>query len=128
MTIKTKKILAAICITLTALTAVSLTAYAYLQSEKDQPNQFIVGEGIAEITESFTEPSYMSMSDVTEKKVMVKNTGTSDQFVRVFLDFSDSRIREGSGIRYTKNNTPQQMKCSPFVRQCGIIEIYRIKV
>ena len=34
------------------------------------------------------------------------------------------------GYRYRRNykKLPGSLKCSPFVRQCGIIEIYRIKV
>ena len=79
---------------------VPLTVYAYLQKDLEQPNNFIIDEGKEEVTEEFTSPEYMSMQNSFTKKVAVKNTGTSDQFVRVYLDFSDSRIRNKVKIIY----------------------------
>ncbi len=53
------------------------------------------------ISEVFEEPTYVQTQ--TEKVVTVKNEGTADQFVRVYLDFSDSRIRDKSRILYSEN-------------------------
>ena len=78
--------------------AVPLTAYAYLQKDLEQPNNFIIEEGKEEVTEEFISPEYMSMQNSFTKKVSVENTGTSDQFVRVYLDFSDSCVRDTAKI------------------------------
>ena len=72
---------------LVAATAVGVT-YAYLQNTQQQPNTFKVKEDKVSVTETFTEPTTMQIQNEFEKKVAVQNTGTSDQFVRVYLDFS----------------------------------------
>ena len=82
---------------LVAATAVGVT-YAYLQNTQEQPNTFKVKEDMVSVTETFTEPTTMQIRNEFEKKVAVQNTGTSDQFVRVYLDFSDSRIRDKSKL------------------------------
>ena len=86
---------------LVATTAVGVT-YAYLQSTQQQPNTFKVKEDKVSVTETFTEPTTMQIKNEFEKKVAVQNTGTSDQFVRVYLDFSDSRIRDKSKLVSSK--------------------------
>ena len=50
------------------------------------------------------------------KKVYVENTGTSDQFVRVYLDFSDSRVRDNAMIVYQKENQTQTKSWDEFLR------------
>lgn len=100
---KTIKKLAGVCTLAVAAIAIPLTVYAYLQSEPKQMNEFIIGEDKATVTEVFTEPSTMQISNAFEKQVMVENTGTSEQFVRVYLDFSDSRVRDKSTVIYKKN-------------------------
>lgn len=82
---------------LVAAAAVGVT-YAYLQNTQQQPNTFKVKEDKVSVTETFTEPTTMQIQNEFEKKVAVQNTGTSDQFVRVYLDFSDSRIRDKSKL------------------------------
>ena len=86
---------------LVAATAVGVT-YAYLQNTQQQPNTFKVKEDKVSVTETFTEPTTMQIQNEFEKKVAVQNTGTSDQFVRVYLDFSDSRIRDKSKLVSSK--------------------------
>ncbi len=89
--------LIAVLSVLVAATAVGVT-YAYLQNTQQQPNTFKVKEDKVSVTETFTEPTTMQIQNEFEKKVAVQNTGTSDQFVRVYLDFSDSRIRDKSKL------------------------------
>lgn len=87
-----------------ALVAAALVGvtYAYLQSTQEQPNTFRVGEDKVAVTEAFTEPTTMQINNEFEKQVAVQNTGTSDQFVRVYLDFSDSRVRDKSTLVSSK--------------------------
>lgn len=89
--------LIAVLSVLVAAAAVGVT-YAYLQNTQQQPNTFKVKEDKVSVTETFTEPTTMQIQNEFEKKVAVQNTGTSDQFVRVYLDFSDSRIRDKSKL------------------------------
>lgn len=109
-----KKLLS-VCAVIFAAAAIPLTVYAYLQSEPKQANKFVIGEDKASVTEVFTEPSTMQMNNTFEKEVMVKNTGTSEQFVRVYLDFSDSRVRGKSTIVYTKDNAKAEEVWSGFL-------------
>ena len=96
--------------------AVPLTVYAYLQKTEEKKNEFTIGEDKEQVTEVFTEPSYISMQGTFEKKVYVENTGTSDQFVRVYLDFSDSRVRDNAMIVYQKENQTQTKSWDEFLR------------
>lgn len=95
--------------------AVPLTVYAYLQKTEEKENQFTIGEDRVDVTENFTEPTYASMQDTFTKEVKVQNTGTSDQFVRLYLDFSDSRVREQAKIGYTKNDTKAEKSWTEFL-------------
>ena len=95
--------------------ATAITVYAYLQNTVQKSNEFTIGEDKAEVTEAFTEPPEMHMTDTFEKVVSVQNTGTSEEFVRVYLDFSDSRVREKAKIVYTKNGVSQEADWSGFL-------------
>ena len=88
-------ITAAVCV---LAATVPLTVYAYLQKDLERPNNFIIAEDKEKITEVFTSPEYMSMQDNFKKEVYVENNGNSDQFIRVYLDFSDSRVRDNATI------------------------------
>lgn len=95
--------------------ATAITVYAYLQNTVQKSNEFSIGEDKAEVTEAFTEPPEMHMTDTFEKVVSVQNTGTSEEFVRVYLDFSDSRVRDKAKIVYTKNGVSQEADWSGFL-------------
>ena len=99
---KLKNVIAAAVMLFTAAGA-AVAVYAYLQKTVEQPNQFTIGEDKVAVSEVFTEPDTMSMTNKIDKEVTVKNEGTSDQFVRVYLDFSDSEVRDKSKILYAKS-------------------------
>lgn len=98
------RIVTAAVILAVAAAAAAVAVYAYIQSKVEQPNTFQIAEGSVEITETFTEPEIVSMDNTFQKVVSVKNTGTSDQYVRVFLSFSDSAVREKSRIVYANSS------------------------
>lgn len=83
----------AITVTLLVLLTIGLTG-AYLSDVKDVVNQVSVTEGKVSITESFPAVTEQYMSNSFTKKVQVTNpaSGSTDCFVRVFADFSDSTI------------------------------------
>ena len=100
--------------------ATAVTFYAYLQNTVQKSNEFTIGEDKAEVTEAFTEPPEMHMTDTFEKVVSVQNTGTSEEFVRVYLDFSDSYVRDKAKIVYTKNGTQTSKSWSEFINDLPI--------
>ncbi|MCR4935713.1 MAG: hypothetical protein K5990_04425 [Oscillospiraceae bacterium] len=99
--------LAAAAALVLVLSAGAAVVYAYLQHQTAQRNPFQIGTDTLEIQETFTPPPQMGMQNSVEKTVTVENTGTSNQFVRVFLDFSDSSARDRSRIVYTRGGGVQ---------------------
>ena len=87
-------------VTLLILLSIGLTG-AYLSDVKDVTNQISVTEGKIDISESFPSVTEQSMNNTFKKEVKVSNTssGTTDCFVRVFADFSDSNVRDKAKIR-----------------------------
>lgn len=112
---KKKTIIIVVAAALILAAATAITVYAYLQNTIQQPNTFTIGENEVSVTEAFTEPDVMRMNDTFDKVVYVQNTGTSDQFVRAYLDFSDSRVRDKAKIVYTKNGTQTEKSWSEFL-------------
>ena len=82
---KMKKVAAAI-LCVFALMSVTAAVYAYLQDAIERTNRIVIGEGKVKVDETFTTPPSLQMSNTFVKVVTVKNTGTSDQYVRTFLD------------------------------------------
>lgn len=63
---------------------------AYLSHTRKGVHAISYGENENMITESFQPPKEMTAgANVFEKSVRIKNSGSTDSFVRVFLDFSD---------------------------------------
>ena len=98
--------LAAAAALVLVLSAGAAVVYAYLQHQTAQSNPFQIGTDTVAIQETFTPPPQMGMQNSVEKTVTVANTGTGDQYVRVFLDFSDSSARDRSRIVYTRDGSP----------------------
>ena len=112
---KKRNLIIIVAVALMIAAATVITVYAYLQNTVNQPNRFVIEEGNVDVTETFTEPDVMTMSDTFTKVVSVKNSGTSDQFVRVYLDFSDSLVRDRAVMVYTKNDETQEKSWSGFL-------------
>lgn len=63
---------------------------AYLSHTRKGVHPISYGENENAITESFQPPKEMTAgANIFEKSVRIKNSGSTDSFVRVFLDFSD---------------------------------------
>ena len=97
---KNKKLLIIGIIILTSLSLISIVCItnAYLSAVDPKENNFTVTKDVAQISESFPEVSKQQMYNEFTKEVKVKNTGTTDCFVRVYVDFSDSRVRDKAKI------------------------------
>lgn len=100
-----KKKFAAICIGVLILAASVGTTLAYLGAKKYADNKIKVGTDIAEVSETFTEPSTQQQNNETTKEIKVKNTGSVPCFVRVYAEFSDSEIASIAKVNNDDTNT-----------------------
>ncbi len=112
---KKKKLIQFIAVAVVLAAATAIAVYAYLQNTVEQPNTFTIGEDKVSVTEAFTEPETMAMTSTVDKLVKVENTGSSEQFVRVYLDFSDSRIRDKSKLVFTDGNSSAEYSWEDFL-------------
>ena len=91
-----KKRVAAIAATVCAA-AIALTAYAYLNDNSAISNKMSIGENTVQINETYEAPKQLQEgANTIKKEVQVQNTGNIECYVRVFLDFSDSTIKDKS--------------------------------
>ena len=117
MTKNKKRVLIASAAVIVA--ALSLTVgitLSYLGKTTDKKNTINVGYGDVEISEEFNEPSEMSMVNPDiEKKIYVQNKSTVPAFVRVYAEFSDSKIADQAKVKYTlKNGTQTKVTWAEF--------------
>ena len=88
-----------------AVIALSLTVgitLSYLGKTTNKKNTINVGYGDVEISEEFNEPSEMGMLNSNiRKEICVQNKSTVPAFVRVYAEFSDSKIADQAKVTYT---------------------------
>ena len=73
---------------------------AYLGDTTGKDNTVIVGHGDEEISEEFSAPSEVSMSNnEVKKKFYITNTGTVPLFARLYAEFSDSTIADKAKVK-----------------------------
>ena len=84
-------LLVLICIVIAGGT---LGVIAYLTDSEAGVNILSVGYNEIEIVEEFPTPEVTQGVNVYKKSVAVQNTGNTPTYVRVFLDFSDSRVAD----------------------------------
>lgn len=93
---KTKKICILAAVFLMLLVCASGT-FAYFTYWKQMKNSFTIGENVIEIVENYKPPKEMQAGDnLYKKNIKVKNSGTVPCYIRLFVDFSDSEIRDCS--------------------------------
>jgi len=95
-----KKFLAISVASAVLLCVVPMTVLAYLRSQpKETENKVMILKVEETVTENFTEPETQQKSlNTFQKEVYVENTGSAPCFVRVYMDFSDSTIRNKSKL------------------------------
>ena len=102
MTKNKKRVLIASAAVIVA--ALSLTVgitLSYLGKTTDKKNTIKVGYGDVEISEKFSEPSEMGMINLDiQKEIYVQNKSTVPAFVRVYAEFSDSKIADQAKVKY----------------------------
>ena len=96
MTKNKKRVLIASAAVVVAALSLSVgITLSYLGKTTDKKNTIKVGYGDVEISENFDEPSEMSMINPDiQKEIYVQNKSTVPAFVRVYAEFSDSKIAD----------------------------------
>lgn len=96
-----------ITISVIALAVLTLiTAYAYFTKiVNTRDNKVTIGYDSVEITEDFVPPEKQAVVTTYKKEAAVKNNGTVPCFARVYVDFSDSEIRDIS--YFSKSDTTE---------------------
>ena len=103
---KLKKRIYVLPLILTILTFVGVgVVLAYLTKSEQMTNRFTIGEVETTIVETFNPPPTLTPGNNDYvKEVAVKNTGTSESYVRVAIEFSDKTIRDTSYFFSTNGN------------------------
>ena len=103
MTKNKKKVLIGSAAVIVAALSLSVgITLSYLGKTTDKKNTIKVGYGDVEISENFDEPSEMSMINPDiRKEIYVQNKSTVPAFVRVYAEFSDSKIADQAKVTYT---------------------------
>lgn len=86
------------------LAAVGLTLFlciggttAYFTHWQKLQNEMTIGTNTIAVTEEFEPPAEMTQGEnIYKKRISITNTGTVPCFVRVFVEFSDSSVRDKS--------------------------------
>ena len=103
---KKKKIVSVLAVTFLAAAVVVGTTVAYLTANSNkQINTVSVGYDSVEIVEDFIPPKKQESETIYKKKIQVRNNGTVPCYARVYVDFSNSEVRDVSlfskdGINY----------------------------
>lgn len=91
----TKVQLAVIIAATVAILSISAVSIAYLSDTGSAVNTLSIGENSITITEDYTPPSAMQQGDNKfAKEVSITNLGDVPCYVRVFADFSDSKVKD----------------------------------
>lgn len=101
---KTKIITASVSVVCVLLVAVGVVL-AYMTDNRDKANSFTVGYDSIEIIEDFAAPPAQSTETIYKKQVQIKNNGNVPCYIRVYADFSDSSIRNGSYFSNSDDST-----------------------
>lgn len=94
---KHKKIIAISVLVCVLLVSVGVTL-AYLTDNREKENTVTVGYDSIEILEDFSAPAEQSKETTYKKEIKISNTGNVPCYVRVYVDFSDSKIRNYSSF------------------------------
>lgn len=69
---------------------------AYLTDNREKENTVTVGYDSIEIVEDFSTPAKQTQTTTYKKEVKIANNGNVPCYVRVYVDFSDTKIRDCS--------------------------------
>lgn len=78
----------------------AVIVYAYLTVNRTKTNKLRIGYNDTVVVEDYNPFSMKVGINYFKKKVQVKNTGNTDCYVRVYVDFTDDTIRHSSFLAY----------------------------
>lgn len=102
---KKKRLVSVLAVAFLAAAVVVGTTVAYLTANSNkQVNSVSVGYDSVEIVEDFNPPTKQKTETIYKKSVRVRNNGTVPCYVRVYVDFSSSEIRDISSFSLDGTN------------------------
>ncbi len=102
---RNKKLLFLFLCTIAAFLLCVGVTLAYLGTTQIKENNVTIGKDNAVVTESnWTKPETQQMENSTDKSVAVTNTGTVPCFIRVYMDFSDSKVAKLAKVKGADGN------------------------
>ena len=101
---KRRNIIVVLVVTLSVIALTIGVTFAYFIAQThEQTNTVDIGYNRVSIVEDFSPPNEQVDNTVYKKTVSVQNNGTVDCFVRVYMDFSNSEIRDISFLSSSEN-------------------------
>ena len=76
---------------------------AFLGNSDSETNTLCIDSGDVSINESFNTPSTQTLNNIVDKDVRVENLSKTDCYVRVYVDFSDSYVRDKAMLSNSAN-------------------------
>lgn len=97
--IKKGKVVTAVTVCFAVLLAIGIFVSAYFTDQGNKDNTVTVGHNTHEISEEYIPPKGQETGENTYiKKITIANTGNTECYIRVYVDFSDSDIRSRSEL------------------------------
>jgi hypothetical protein len=83
---------------------VATAARAYLSSHVKQSSSLIVGDVKSDVIEQWDPPDTIVEGEEYQKMVVVSNTGSSECFVRMLVEFEDPAMAEAIDINFNEEH------------------------
>ena len=103
--------------------------YAYFTHRDTERNAFTIGDNTSNVHEEFEPPEELTPGVNTyQKAVKVQNSGETDSFVRVMVEFSDNAVRDVSGFSadgttwYSASPEAPEIELAPEDSDSGIVQ------
>ena len=93
---KHKKLIITLSVLMCVLFVSVGVTLAYMTDNREKENTVTVGYDSIEIVEDFSTPAKQTQETTYKKEVKIRNNGNVPCYIRVYVDFSDSKIRDCS--------------------------------
>ena len=99
---KSKVILAGYVVLACTVAFGGVTA-AYLTHRTAVTNNFVVGSQVSAVDETWSPPGELEKGKTYTKKVQVKNTGTTECYVRVLAEIADQQAANAVSVNWNRD-------------------------
>ena len=90
------------------LLLVGCVVFAYFTDNNTKDNTVTPAENIIDVSEDYTPPTEQFIGDnIYKKEITISNNGNTPCYIRVYMDFSDSKVRNRSCLSNDPNKSAQ---------------------